>query len=151
MPHRALVCLIGCAWFGFVSCKAKENQSNPDPASDYGQPVGARITGNGKLPSFEVALAAHGATPDDCLPQAVQAVTSTLSGCSAFGEALERQGGLAITFQTKQQKLVPSLVQSEGLDDAGLSCLRRELEKAISCTALDRSAKFLLQIRPVAG
>lgn len=151
MPRRALVCLVVCTWFAFFSCKAKDNQSNPEPASDYGQPVGARITGNGKLPSFEIALAAHGVTPDNCLPQAVQAVTSTLSGCSAFSDALGRQGGLAVTFQTKQQKLVPNLVQSEGLDDTGLSCLRRELEKVISCTAMDRDAKFLLQIRPVAG
>ncbi|MGE5785657.1 MAG: hypothetical protein ACM3ZE_13755 [Myxococcales bacterium] len=113
--------------------------------------MGARITGNGKVPSFEIALAAHGATPDDCLPQAVQAVSSALSGCSAFSSALDRQRELAITFQMKQQKLVPSLVQSTGLDEAGLSCLRRELERTIACPVTGQDAKFLLQIRPAAG
>lgn len=151
MPYRALACFVACAWVAFVGCRSKEEKSRPEPAPDYGQPVGARITGNGKIPSFEIALAAQGATPDDCLPQAVQAVTSTMSWCPAFSGALDRQRELAITFQMKQQKLVPSLIQSAGLDDAGLSCLRAELEKAIACTAMGQDAKFLLQIRLVAG
>ena len=151
MPYRALAFWVSCAWFAFLGCKSKNDQSSPEPAPDYGEPVGARIAGNGKIPSFEIALAAHGATPDACLPQTVQAVTSALSGCAAFSSALDRQRELAITFQMKQQKLVPSLVQSEGLDDTGLSCLRKELEKTIACTAAGHEAKFLLQIRPVAG
>ncbi len=132
-------------------CKSRDEKAPKEQPTEYGQPIGARVTGNGKVPSFEVALATKGAAPDNSLSQAIQAVTSMSSNCSAFADAMARQGGVTMTFQTKQRLLVPDMVQAEGFDEQELSCLRKELQNAMTSPANELEVKFLLQVRPLAG
>jgi hypothetical protein len=139
---------------GLIGCKSKQDSgasgaASGGPALEYGPPVGARVSGNARVASFEIALAAKGASPDDCLPMAIQAVSNMSANCPGVPTELAKKGQVAITFETIEGQLDPSQVSSEYFDDAGLDCVRGELKKALGKLPHQQKVKYLLQVRPL--
>lgn len=116
---------------------------------EYGPPIGARVSGSAKVPSFEIALAARGAAPDESLPAIIQAVTNVSQSCPALVMELGVQGLVTVTFETRNGKLAPELTRSSDFDEPGLACVRAELNKAMSHVPQQQPVGYLLQVRPL--
>lgn len=122
-----------------------------DSHSDYGAPIGARVTGSEKVPSFEVALAAKGAEPDDCLPLIIQALSTVSQTCPALVTELLAKGLVTVTLETNRGALVPELTRSTDFDEPSLNCLRAEFRKTMSHVPQQQQVRYLLQVRPLAS
>lgn len=141
---------------GSAGCRSKEKPStdkapSAQVSSDYGPPVGARVTGNGKVPSFEIALASRGATPEECLPLIIQAVSNASLACPALAQELRAKGLVTISFETRQGKLDPAKTDSSDIDELGLDCVHAALNKAMSPVPQQQEVRYLLQVRPLAS
>jgi hypothetical protein len=134
---------------GSSGCKTTKKIAGQEES--YSKPVGARVTGNSKVASFEMALAAKGAPPDDCLPMVIQAVSEMSASCPDFPLELSRAGHVSVTFETMQGRLDPLMTKSDSLDDPGVACVREVLTKAISRVPHQQRVRYLLQVRPSAG